>query len=187
MPVPVKTHPDGGPRILLRDKIYNQLLEHIQDGTLLPGERLTDDALTGWLEVSRTPIREALGMLVEDGLVELAPNRYTRVVDRSTRTYEDAAFVLGVMHSAALELLDEKDREAVLEAVRSALPALEAHQRQALIDLRRQLGEYVAKIPNELIVVTERRARLRAEFHLPHAARSIDWEHVIPPLEALVN
>ncbi len=59
MPIPVAT-PDSSPRRLLRDVVLKQLQGAILDGTLEPGERLTDDELVAWLGVSRTPIREAL-------------------------------------------------------------------------------------------------------------------------------
>ena len=43
-----------------------------------PGEQLKDAEIAEWLGLSRTPIREALARLEEYGLVETAPNRYTR-------------------------------------------------------------------------------------------------------------
>ena len=49
------------------------------DGTLAPGERLRDQELCEWLGLSRTPVREALSRLEQDGLVETAPQRYTQV------------------------------------------------------------------------------------------------------------
>jgi DNA-binding GntR family transcriptional regulator len=63
----------------LSDDVYRMILVAILDGTLTPGERLADDELTTWLGVSRTPVRSALERLDERGLVDMAPNRYTRV------------------------------------------------------------------------------------------------------------
>jgi DNA-binding GntR family transcriptional regulator len=63
----------------LSDDVYRMILVAILDGTLVPDERLADDELTTWLGVSRTPIRFALERLDERGLVDMAPNRYTRV------------------------------------------------------------------------------------------------------------
>ena len=77
--MPVPTSEPTTERQLLRDTVRNRLREAILDGTLEPGERLHDDELVAWLQVSRTPIREALSDLVRAGLVEMAPNRWTRV------------------------------------------------------------------------------------------------------------
>ncbi|MEK6345005.1 MAG: GntR family transcriptional regulator, partial [Curtobacterium sp.] len=59
MPIPTPDE-ELGPRVLLRDVAFNKLLTAIQDGTLLPGERLNDVDLTKWIGVSRPPIRETL-------------------------------------------------------------------------------------------------------------------------------
>ncbi|KIP99506.1 GntR family transcriptional regulator, partial [Curtobacterium flaccumfaciens] len=76
MPVP-KSPTSQGPRRLLRDVVYEQMLEAIENGTLEAGERLNDEELTSWLGVSRTPVREAIARLESEGLVEMAANRYT--------------------------------------------------------------------------------------------------------------
>lgn len=78
--------PEGEPpardlsvRRRLSEEVHDIVLTAVLDGTLAPGERLVDDELIAWLGVSRTPIRHAVERLDETGLVELAPNRYTRV------------------------------------------------------------------------------------------------------------
>jgi DNA-binding GntR family transcriptional regulator len=67
MPVPQQR--DAVDRHLLRDNAYTMLCEAIVDGTLQPGEPLHDEELCGWLGLSRTPLRDALSRLAEDGLV----------------------------------------------------------------------------------------------------------------------
>ena len=49
---------------------YRQLGRHLIDGDILPGERLNESALSRQLEVSRTPLREALNRLVGEGVVD---------------------------------------------------------------------------------------------------------------------
>jgi len=100
MPLPVK---DTAPveRQLLRDVVYNRLYDGILDGTLEPGETLLDEKLTAWLGVSRTPIREALMKLAEIGLVEMAPNRYTRVAPIDMRAIDEAVYISGLLHEQA--------------------------------------------------------------------------------------
>jgi DNA-binding GntR family transcriptional regulator len=77
-------------RVLLRDEAYARLRDAILDGTLEAGEQLRDAELSAWLGISRTPIREALARLEDNGLVESAPNRYTRVAPLDRRDALDA-------------------------------------------------------------------------------------------------
>ena len=134
MPLPIK---DSAPveRQLLRDVVYNRLYEGILDGTLEPGETLLDDKLTAWLGVSRTPIREALMKLADIGLVEMAPNRYTRVAPIDLRAIDEAVYATGLLdEQAAREAVPQLDSAALgrldkaVKEVRKAAKAADAPQ-----------------------------------------------------------
>ncbi|MBA3958235.1 MAG: GntR family transcriptional regulator [Parachlamydiaceae bacterium] len=66
-------------RTFVRQEAYIKLRNWILDGTLAPGEKLRDKDLALQLGVSRTPIREALLRLEDEGLVKSTPNRSTMV------------------------------------------------------------------------------------------------------------
>jgi DNA-binding GntR family transcriptional regulator len=135
MPLPVS---DTAPveRRLLRDVVYNRLYDGILDGTLEPGETLLDEKLTAWLGVSRTPIREALMKLADIGLVEMAPNRYTRVAPIDLKAIDEAIYTTGLLHehaartivptldNAAVTRLDKAQKEVRKAAKARDLPAL---------------------------------------------------------------
>jgi DNA-binding GntR family transcriptional regulator len=91
-------------RTLLSDRAYTVLRAAIIDGTLAPGERLRDAELVLRLGLSRTPIREALARLQDDGLVESEPNRYTRVAPLDRRDARDAYPIVAALHALAAEL-----------------------------------------------------------------------------------
>lgn len=66
-------------RTFVRDEAYLLLRDKIVDGILKPGEKLRDKELAEQLGVSRTPIREALLKLENEGFVETKPNCSTQV------------------------------------------------------------------------------------------------------------
>ena len=55
--------------------VTNALRELVLEGTLAPGEKLSQDHLAQRLGVSRTPLRTALASLNNDGLLVYEPNR----------------------------------------------------------------------------------------------------------------
>jgi DNA-binding GntR family transcriptional regulator len=135
MPVPVAGVSEQ--RQLLRDSVFVRIRDAIIDGTLQPGERLLDAELSGWLGVSRTPIREALARLETAGLVETRPGRYTIVSPIDPRTVADAQAVTAAMNELA---------------VRTAVPLLTAEDLAAMraangaFDVALHAGDVVAAI-----------------------------------------
>ncbi len=66
-------------RTFVREEAYTVLRDWIVDGTLKPAQQLRDKELAELLGVSRTPIREALLRLEDEGFVQTKPNRSTTV------------------------------------------------------------------------------------------------------------
>jgi DNA-binding GntR family transcriptional regulator len=108
------------------DRVYAALRERILAGDIPHSARLHQEQLSEELGVSRTPLREALGRLAADGLVELLPQRGARVADISREDMEAA-------YSARLAL---EPAAAGLAAKRRSPDAL-AEMRQAIADHRR--------------------------------------------------
>ena len=64
---------DSAPDLV--DQVYRALLDAISDGSLAPGERITQEDIAERLAVSRQPVLQALRLLKKDGLVLDAPGR----------------------------------------------------------------------------------------------------------------
>jgi len=104
-------------RPLLRDGAVDQIQAAILDGTLIPGEVLTETALRTWLRLSRTPVRAALTRLAELGLVELEPARKARVMSFDPVSVRDTMGTLGVLRVAALRAAFTSDLASLVERV----------------------------------------------------------------------
>ncbi len=127
---------DGVPR-LLSDRAYDELLEAIVSGRLAPDTPLRLDEVAARLGTSRTPVREALRRLVDEGLVEVRPRSGTRVA--ALETARDAVPVLASLQALGARLgvphltpdddtamtVADADRAAALERgdVRDAIAA----------------------------------------------------------------
>jgi DNA-binding GntR family transcriptional regulator len=132
--MPVPGNADSIERTLLRDEAYVRIRDAILDGTLEPGERLRDADLTRWLGLSRTPVREALARLADDGLVESEPQRYTRVTPLDRRDARDASRVVAALHALAATLAVPVLTRAELDAMRRANRAFDAALRSGHVD-----------------------------------------------------
>ena len=117
-------------RIPLRERVYNLVQRAIVSGELHPGQRVRDLDLAAQLGVSRTPVREALQRLEDEGLVETLPGALTRIVPLDTRAAREAFPVVAVLHALAtrlaVETLTEHDLASLHQANEGIVAALEA-------------------------------------------------------------
>ena len=117
-------------RIPLRERVYNLVQRAIVSGELHPGQRVRDLDLAAQLGVSRTPVREALQRLEDEGLVETLPGALTRIVPLDTRAAREAFPVVAVLHALAtrlaVETLTEHDLASLRQTNESLVAALEA-------------------------------------------------------------
>ena len=109
-----------------REIIYRQLKESILDLTLQPLEVLRDADLARQLGVSRTPVREALRKLEDEGFIESHRNQWTRVSAVVPRHLLEIYPVAQTLHVTALRLAFQRLGKQDLEAMRDANTAMSA-------------------------------------------------------------
>jgi len=109
--------------------LYAALRDQIVRAELAPGERLSEAELGERLGVSRTPIREALGRLRDDRLVEVRPQIGTFVARISPAAVSDAQFIREALECTAVrlaaELADEESMAQLEENLRAQERATE--------------------------------------------------------------
>lgn len=88
----------------LSQKVFESLKVNILNFTYLPGVKLSDDEIATELRVSRTPVREALNRLSEQGLVEAKSNRGFRVKSFSVKEIEDLYILRATLEGLAVKL-----------------------------------------------------------------------------------
>ncbi len=126
--VPIPTDAPVPHRTLLRDDVYRAIRDAIVRGQLAPGEQLRDQELGAWLQVSRTPVREALQRLSQAGLVVAQPGKMTRVAPENPELIRSARQIAAELHALAMDLaFDRLDEEAAAE-----MGAANARLRRAL-------------------------------------------------------
>ena len=104
----------------LRDVVSNTLREGILTGELKPGERLMEIHLAKKLDVSRTPIREAIRMLELEGLVTMVPRKGAEVARISEEDIRDVLEVRKALDSLAAKLACERITQEEKEEIKKA-------------------------------------------------------------------
>ncbi|MDP3762376.1 MAG: GntR family transcriptional regulator [Ramlibacter sp.] len=88
----------------LVDQVYRSLLDAISDGSLAPGERITQEDIAQKLAVSRQPVLQALRLLKQDGFVLDAPGRGVLVAPLEAGAMAHIYQVRGALDALAARL-----------------------------------------------------------------------------------
>lgn len=105
------------------DEIYRVLADRIINGVYLPGRKLSQNDLADDLDVSRTPLREALNRLQQTGLVVAATNRGMEVApvtfEETEQLYAVRLLIEPPLVAAVTHRLTDSDLAAMAEALES--------------------------------------------------------------------
>ena len=141
------------------DAVIDYLLESIFQGRLRSGDRIDIDEISETLDVSRSPVREALVILERDGIVTTRFHRGVYVEPFDADTIIDDFEIYGMLSSVAVARLARRQDPDVIAELQRLLAELQAtppHQQDRVVDLVQE------------ILRTEHRAggsrRLRAEL-----------------------
>jgi DNA-binding GntR family transcriptional regulator len=102
------------------DRVADELRRSLFEGELAPGTALREVALADALDVSRSTVREALGVLVAEGIAVRVPNKGTQVRRLDAEQVRDVCRARTVIETAGVVRWDQADEQA-REDVRRAL------------------------------------------------------------------
>ncbi|MEH6823804.1 MAG: GntR family transcriptional regulator [Motiliproteus sp.] len=116
---------------LRRRSLHEEIADHLRtmiiEGELAEGQRIDETALCGELDISRTPMREALKVLHSEGLVSIEPNRGARVATLTEQEFYELFEVISGLERSAAELAAERATDADLKRLQQLQTKMENH------------------------------------------------------------
>lgn len=102
----------------LHDAVVEHLRRFIVEGTLQPGQKLNERELCELLDISRTPLREALKVLCSEGLIEISPHRGATVARLTEAEVQDAFELIGGLEALGGELACGRITDAEIQEIK---------------------------------------------------------------------
>ena len=168
------------------DQVRERIREAIRAGRYGPGERIREAEVAAWLQVSRTPVREALRRLETEGLLTFESWRGVVVADLDRQQVGELYAMREVLEGAAARLAARHIDDCEIECLELLLERAEAaaEDPEALAAINRQLHETIySAAHNRYLTQTLEQLRnalalLRGTtFALPGRAETAAAEH----------
>lgn len=180
-------------RELLSDKVAYLLRRMILSGELQQGSHLVEGELAAQLGISRAPLREALDILGQEGLVDTRPGRGTYVRGFTAERVRELFAVRAVLESFAAELAAAglspeqcAQLQALVDDMQVAVEAGRIEDYVAL-DMRIHRAIWNASGNTRLVDVLERLVSPVEAFMLVNAEHYRDWPEVVRHHRQLVE
>lgn len=109
----------------LRDVVFNTLREAILRGDLVAGERLMELQLAAKLGVSRTPIREAIRMLEQEGLAITIPRKGAIVAGMTEKDMQDVLEIREALEELSVQVACDKITDEEIEKLQKNMKNFE--------------------------------------------------------------
>ncbi|MGD9863457.1 MAG: GntR family transcriptional regulator [Pseudodonghicola sp.] len=147
--------------------VVDVLRDRIVKGSYPPGARLLERKISAELEVSRTPVREAIKLLDADGLVVISRNKGAQVVQFGPEEAREVFDVIAVLESLAAERLVERitpDQLDTLEELHDRMMVFhKIGSHTDYFDTNSEIHDFIiANCGNPTVIETHRRLMARA-------------------------
>lgn len=106
------------------EQVYHAIRDSIADGRLAPGSRVTERELAVALNVSPTPVREAISKLEHEGLMEHVTPRRLQITDHPEETLEELMEVEVMLRGAEARFAARKITPAGVAVLRACIDDL---------------------------------------------------------------
>lgn len=183
----------------LKDKAYDELKELIISGKLEANERIDEDFLSKSLNVSRTPVREAINRLEQEGWINIVPRKGMFVNNISLKEINDIFQVRSNLEPIILEMAFYKiNREDLIDLKEKFLDfsnktSLTPEEKKALDTLDNELHLLILKNCNNNFIIKmmenvyEHNMRIRNISSQPPIRRFDAIKEHINIIESILN
>lgn len=104
-----------------RQEVYDLLKRRITHLAVLPGQKISETQIAGELQVSRTPVREALVWLTEQALVQVLPQKGTFVTRIDLERVTQERFLRESIETGVLRLFTKDPAPTFLESLKECI------------------------------------------------------------------
>lgn len=159
--------PNTGDATAVAEMVADALRERIVKGQLSPGDRIVERKLSDELNVSRTPIREALKLLRVDGLIEISRHRGAEVAGYTPEEALNLFDVIASLEGLAARRLAETIAPDVLDHLEFLHTRMTEYYRTAALEQYFDANSkihalVVASCGNPVLIASHSRLMLRA-------------------------
>jgi len=141
----------------LKDHVYDFLSAQIQDNRLKPGEKINEKSLCEDLGISRTPVREALIELANEGLLERRPRRGFLVKALTKEEVKEIYKILGCLEGVAaadaISLLSAREFKAMEDLIQAMDQAVQKNKKERFYKLQKDFHDvYISACGNKHLI-----------------------------------
>ncbi|NVK35660.1 MAG: GntR family transcriptional regulator [Rhodobacteraceae bacterium] len=177
----------------LHENVAEQLRAFILDGVLKEGDRIIETSLCALLNVSRTPLREAIKTLIHEGLIEHQPNRGARVTKTSAKEMRQLFEVISSLEMLAAETVATSIKPNDFKRLKALHDKMARHhaagERDKYFALNHQIHLKIVELSgNKMLIETHSGLMIRAR-HLRFQALAGEarWIEAMAEHEAIME
>ena len=150
----------------LTEQVYDAISSRIMNGTFRPGERLDVNRLAEQLKVSPTPVKNALSLLGNEGLVQIVPRSGTFVTQLSRRSLEEMLPIRLAYELVAAETIVQYATQAEISELTKRVDAIAtANDVTGHYHLNAEFHQHFVELSGNLMLATLYR-QLNAHIHI---------------------
>lgn len=165
----------------LKQPAYEYISEMILTKQLMPGDRIPELKIAKEFGISRTPVRDAMRLLANEGLITIYPNRFAKVAEYSADAIRDIGVLRIALDSMAVKLAilygSQADFLNLRQIAQNCLEALQAGNHSLRRRYDSDFHMELAKISrNELLMKFQKELYIRVQFIILHHPNPVDDE-----------
>ncbi len=170
---------------MLSQKAYQYILDLIMTQQLRPNDKVPETMIAQEFQSSRTPVRDAIQKLANEGLLEIFPNRFVRLKEYSPKEITDVGtlrLTLDIMSIKLASLFGSRAEFMKLDGIAARCEEAYVQDNHALKrELDCQFHKYISEITkNEFLIKFQNELYLQVQYIMLNYPNTVEWseEHV---------